>query len=60
MIRRQTRKFDISSRLEQKKDDKIHFTRLHSTPRRSPRPLWSTIVMMLILLMIFLFLKRLM
>lgn len=60
MYKRQTRKFDITSRLEKKRDGEFHFDRMSNVPRRSPRPLWTSVVWMLLLLLLLMFLKRFM
>jgi hypothetical protein len=60
MVTWEPRKFDISSKLEEKRDGKIHFTRQSDRRRRAARPLWWTIVMLLIVLMFFFYLKRMM
>ncbi|GEM_PF-1710095 len=59
MYTRPTKKFDISSRLEEQRDGKFHFNRQSNVPRKPPRSILTTLIMVLLLLMILMFLKRL-
>ena len=60
MVTWQSRKFDISSKLEEKRDGKFHFSRLAKRPRKALRPLWWTLVMFLLVCFLFFYLKRMM
>ena len=53
---RKYRSFDISERLHGQKESGIHFERL---PRRKVRPFWWTLVVFLIVLYLYFYLKRL-
>jgi hypothetical protein len=58
MVLWEPRKFDISSKLAEKRDGRFHFNR---KPRRKPpRPLWWTLAMLIILLIIFMYLRQMM
>lgn len=60
MVTWEPRRFDISSKLEEKRDGKFHFTRLTNRPRKAPRPLWWTLAMLIILWILLMYLRRMM
>lgn len=55
-----TKKFDIASKLAEKRDGKFHFTDVPRHQRKAPRKIWWTIMMLIIILLIFFYLKRMM
>ncbi|MDD5061091.1 MAG: hypothetical protein WCS36_03450 [Candidatus Neomarinimicrobiota bacterium] len=58
MVTWESRKFDIASKMEQKRDGRFRF---NQKPRRKPpRPLWWTLAMLIILMILFMYLRRMM
>jgi len=57
MVTWRTRKFDISSKLEEKRDGRFHFDRLNHS-RKPPRPLWWTLALLIIILILLMYLRK--
>jgi len=60
MVKWQPRRFSITDKLEERRDGKIHFARLRSNARRAvSRPLWWTIFLIMVVLIIYFYLRHL-
>lgn len=58
MARWQRREFSLSERREELAEKRIHFQRARRQPPRLTRPLWWLIILLIIIWLLYLYLRR--